>query len=161
MSLSERQARKNLIDPALSAAGWQVVPYERWKEGDRTPADAVEEYPTDSGPGDYLLFLDGTPVADVEAKKPSVDPQEVIGQAKRYSRTLAESPFQFGEHRIPFVYATNGYQIYTADLRSSLITQREVARFHTPDALRERLARDADAQEFPRNRHRRHDSKPR
>src|SRR3972149_2259673 len=142
---SERETRKTLIDPQLAAADWRVVPYDRWLSGDRTPADAVEEFPTDSGPGDYLLFLDGKPVADVEAKKPSVDAQEVIGQAKRYSRTLADSPFQFGEHRIPFVYATNGYQIYTADLRSSLITQREVTRFHTPAALRERLSRDSGA----------------
>jgi hypothetical protein len=31
--------------------------------GDRTAADAVEEHPTDSGPGEYLLYLDGRPVA--------------------------------------------------------------------------------------------------
>jgi type I restriction enzyme R subunit len=142
---SERETRKLLIDPRLQADGWRVVSYERWLAGDRTAADAVEEHPTDSGPGDYLLYLDGRPVADVEAKKPQVGPQEVIGQAKRYSRTLAESPFRFGDARIPFVYSTNGYLIYHADLRPSLITQREVARFHTPQALRERLSRDGAA----------------
>ncbi len=145
---SEHETRKLLIDPRLEADGWRVVPYARWLAGDRTAADAVEEHPTDSGPGDYLLYLDGRPVADVEAKKPGVGPQEVIGQAKRYGRTLAESPFRFGETRIPFVYSTNGYLIYHADLRSSLVTQREVARFHTPQALRERLSRDAAASDL-------------
>ncbi len=145
MALTERQTRKQLIDPQLASAGWRVVPYERWLSGDRTPADAVEEHPTDSGPGDYLLYLDGRPVADVEAKKAEVSPQEVIGQAKRYSRTLASSPFQFGESRIPFVYSTNGYLIYHADLRSALVMQREVAAFHTPQALRERLSHDFEA----------------
>jgi type I restriction enzyme R subunit len=145
MTLSESQTRKQLIDPRLRADGWRVVSYEGWLAGDRTAADAVEEHPTDSGPGDYLLYLDGRPVADVEAKKVEVNPQEVIGQAKRYSRTLADSPFHFGEARIPFVYSTNGYLIYHADLRSSLVAQREVARFHTPQALRERLARDEAA----------------
>ena len=145
---SERETRKLLIDPRLRADGWRVVPYARWLAGDRTAADAVEEHPTDSGPGDYLLYLDGRPVADVEAKKPEVGPQEVIGQAKRYSRTLADSPFRFGDARIPFVYSTNGYLIYHADLRSSLVTQREVARFHTPQALRERLSRDGAASDL-------------
>jgi type I restriction enzyme R subunit len=71
--------------------------------------------------------------------------QPVIGQAKRYSRTLADSPFRFGEARIPFVYSTNGYLVYHADLRPSLVTQREVARFHTPAALREGLSPDFPA----------------
>ena len=142
---SERDTRRLLIDPRLQADGWRVVPYARWLAGDRTAADAVEEHPTDSGPGDYLIYLDGRPVADVEAKKPEVGPQEVIGQAKRYSRTLADSPFRFGEARIPFVYSTNGHLIYHADLRPSLVTQREVARFHTPQALRERLSHDFGA----------------
>ncbi|MCL4465478.1 MAG: DEAD/DEAH box helicase family protein [Chloroflexi bacterium] len=142
---SERETRKQLIDPRLQADGWRVVPYERWLAGDRTAADAVEEHPTDSGPGDYLLYLDGRPVADVEAKKVEVSPQEVIGQAKRYSRTLSDSPFRFGDARIPFVYSTNGYLIYHADLRSSLFPQREIVRFHTPQALRERLYHDFGA----------------
>jgi len=142
---SERETRKLLIDPRLQADGWRVVSYARWLAGDRTAADAVEEHPTDSGPGDYLLYLDGRPVADIEAKSPEVSPQEVIGQAKRYSRTLADSPFCFGEARIPFVYSTNGYLVYHADLRPSLVTQREVARFHTPAALRERLSQDFPA----------------
>ena len=142
---SERETRRLLIDPRLRADGWRVVSYERWLAGDRTTADAVEEHPTDSGPGDYLLYLDGRPVADVEAKKPEVGPQEVIGQAKRYSRTLSDSPFHFGEARIPFVYSTNGYLVYHADLRPSLVAQREVARFHTPAALRERLSHDFPA----------------
>ena len=142
---SERETRRLLIDPRLRADGWRVVSYARWLAGDRTTADAVEEHPTDSGPGDYLLYLDGRPVADVEAKKPEVGPQEVIGQAKRYSRTLSDSPFHFGEARIPFVYSTNGYLVYHADLRPSLVAQREVARFHTPAALRERLSHDFPA----------------
>src|SRR3990172_11457452 len=138
--MDERTTRKQWIDRALTDAGWRVVNYARWLAGNRTPADAVEEFPTDSGPGDYLLYLDGQPVADVEAKKPEVGPQEVIGQARRYSRTLADSPFRFGDARIPFVYSTNGYLIYHADLRPSLVTQREIESFHTPQALRERLS---------------------
>ena len=70
---SESTTRKKRIDQALARDGWRVVLYSRWLAGDRTAADAVAEFPTDSGPADYLLHLDGQPVADVEAKKISVD----------------------------------------------------------------------------------------
>ncbi|HLE30492.1 MAG TPA: DEAD/DEAH box helicase family protein [Anaerolineales bacterium] len=143
--MDERTTRKKLIDAALTAAGWRVAPYARWQAGDRTSADAVEEFPTDSGPGDYLLYLDGRPVADIEAKKLEVGPQNVVEQAKRYARTLADSPFHFGAYRLPFVYATNGALIYTCDLRDTLTQTRQITRFHTPDALREFLARDLGA----------------
>ncbi len=124
-----------------------VVRYESWLAGNRTAADAIEEFPTDSGPGDYLLYLDGQPVADVEAKKLEVGPQNVVEQAKRYARSLANSPFHFGPqgYRLPFVYATNGELIYTCDLRDTLAQTRQIARFHTPDALREFLSRDFSA----------------
>jgi type I restriction enzyme, R subunit len=137
----ERLARDK-IDEWLKDAGWRVVSYTRWQAGDRTAADAVEEYPTDRGPSDYLLTLDGKPVADVEAKKLEVSPENVVEQAKRYSRALHESPFHFGEFRIPFVYSTNGELIYTSDLRDPLHYTRQITRLHTPDALREFLARD-------------------
>lgn len=120
-----------------------MLPYAQWLAGNRTSADAVEEYPTDSGPADYLLHLDGQPVADVEAKKLSVDPRNVIEQAKRYSRALAGAQgLRFGEYHIPFAYSTNGELIYTCDLRGTLLQTREITRFHTPDALREALAAD-------------------
>ncbi len=142
---SERLTRRKLIDRALTDVGWRVVSLAHWQAGDRTAADAVEEYPTDSGPADYLLFLDGKPVADVEAKKLEVGPQNVVEQAKRYARTLADSPYRFGEFRIPFVYSTNGELIYTCDLRDPLARTRQITRFHTPDALREFLSRDLSA----------------
>lgn len=143
--MNEQTTRKKLIDAALTSAGWRIVSYELWQAGNRTAADAVEEFPTDSGPGDYLLYLDGQPVADVEAKKLEVGPQNVIQQAKRYARALADSPFRFGEYRLPFIYATNGKLIYTSDLRDSLTQTREITCFHTPDALREFLAHDLSA----------------
>jgi type I site-specific restriction endonuclease len=37
---------------------------------------------------------------------------------------LPNSPHVYGDFRIPFVYATNGSQIYTCDLRDALASQR-------------------------------------
>ena len=85
-SPSEKSVGKQEIDRALQTASWRVVSYTRWSKGDRTAADTIEEYPTDSGPGDYLLMLDGKPVADVEAKKHEVSSENAVEQAKRCAR---------------------------------------------------------------------------
>ena len=59
MHLSESAVRKQLVDKALSAAGWRVVNYARWQSGHRTAAAAVQEFPTDSGPGECCSWWIG------------------------------------------------------------------------------------------------------
>jgi len=91
MSLNEEQTRKQYIDIALKRSGWnKIIPF---KEGVFYKDEAVEEYPTDSGPADYVLFCDGKPLAIVEGKKVAVNPQNVLQQAQRYARTFQNSPF--------------------------------------------------------------------
>ena len=51
---------------------------------------AVEEYPTDNGPADYALFVKGKLFGIIEAKKVTVAPQNVLEQAKRYSRGVTD-----------------------------------------------------------------------
>ncbi|MGB8644628.1 MAG: type I restriction-modification enzyme R subunit C-terminal domain-containing protein [Anaerolineae bacterium] len=140
MTLSEHATRKRLIDQALMAAGWgPIIAYQG-----RSPRGLIvyEEYPTANGPADYILFENGLPIAIVEAKKLAVGPQNVLQQAQRYARGVVDSPFQYGEYRVPFIYSTNGEKIWFQDLRDPHSRSREVRRFHTPAALRELLARD-------------------
>jgi len=142
MPMSEAQTRKKYIDEALRRSGWnKIVPFE---EGTSYTNEAVEEYPTTSGPADYVLFCNGQPVAIVEGKKVAVGPQNVLQQAQRYARTFPNSPFSFGEYKIPFAFSTNGTIIWFQDLRHPLNRSREIAEFHTPLALREFLARNED-----------------
>ena len=70
----------------------------------------TEEHETAHGPADYALFLDGKPVAIVEAKKTAVDSQNVLNQAERYARGITPSPYNFDWIRVPFLYSTNGEQ---------------------------------------------------
>jgi type I site-specific restriction endonuclease len=97
---SEHRTRKQIIDGRLAADGWHVVCHNRWAAGDRTPSNAFEELTPDAGRGDYLLFLDNQLVADVEARRPEVHPENVIEQAKRYCPALEGSPFRSGAFRI-------------------------------------------------------------
>src|SRR5947208_1425520 len=104
----EYQTRRQRIDPLLEAQGWTIVPFDPARPVSAYTRHAVTEYPTAAGPADYALFVTGRPLGIVEAKKVSLGPQNVLTQAERYGRTLADSPFNFHGHRVPFLYSTNG-----------------------------------------------------
>jgi type I restriction enzyme R subunit len=144
LNASELRTRKQLIDPRLRAAGWEIVPFEPARPLSVLSHHAVEEYPTANGPADYALFLDGQLVGVVEAKRRSVDPHGVLVQAERYAQGISDAAHNFRGFRVPFLNATNGELVLYHDVRHPLEVSRTVAGFHTPDALRELLARDFD-----------------
>jgi type I restriction enzyme R subunit len=63
----EEGARQNL-DKQLTQSGWIV---QRYKNINLSAGlgIAVCEYPTESSPADYILFIDRKPVGVIEAKK--------------------------------------------------------------------------------------------
>lgn len=140
--LNEAQTRKQLIDPMLVAAGWDVVSYDGAKELKDYNNCAIEEYPTKFGPADYALCIDGQILGIVEAKKPTLASQNVLTQAERYSRGLSGNPFNFSGFHVPFLYSTNGKEIWYHDIRHALSRSRKISDFHTPEALVEQLNYD-------------------
>ncbi len=144
-SESERVTRKKRIDPQLKAAGWVISPYQTGMDLSRCNRYALEEFPTENGPADYALCLDGKIVAVIEAKKVTLGPQNVLTQAERYATGISGGPFNYSGFRVPFIYSTNGEIIWYHDLRNPLNRSRTVAKFHTPDALAERLKEKFEA----------------
>jgi len=137
---NEYKTRKEYIDKLLISSKWDpIVPYVEGKQYDHA---SVEEYPTESGPSDYMLFHQSRALAAVEGKKVAIGPQNVLQQAQRYARGFQEGRFSFREFRLPFIYSTNGKIIWFQDLRHPLNRSREISKIHTPNALEEFLARD-------------------
>ena len=111
-----------LIDDQLRSAGWLVdSAVLRHATGVRPQpgqAIAIAEWPTDSGPVDYALFIEGRCVGVIEAKRGVKDVPGRLGQAKRYARGIqltpdeaqAGSPWANGLElfRAPFLFVTNG-----------------------------------------------------
>lgn len=142
VSESERATRRNRIDPKLHAAGWPVVDIARPAQ----PA-AVAEYMTLAGPADYALVTpDGAVRGVVEAKRTSFGAQGVLPQAERYARAVNQQPRYQDQFGVPFLYASNGTQVWFHDVRNERNRSRPVSGFHTPDALEELLERDVDAE---------------
>lgn len=142
---SEWLTRKRLIDPRLKAAGWRVVPFDEASPLSAYDRCAIKEYPTDHGPADYALCVAGEVLGVVEAKKLTLGPQGVLPQAERYSRGIKTKPTNFRGYGAPFLYSTNGEVIWHHDIRHALSRSYQIAHFHTPDALADRLTQDFDA----------------
>ncbi len=144
-SNSEWLTRKLLIDGKLKAAGWRVVPFVPEKSLDSYAKCAIEEFPTASGPADYALCLGGQIVGIVEAKKLTLGPQNVLSQAERYSKGFPQPALQAGDFGVPLLYSTNGEVIWYHDVRDPFNRSRQIADFHTPEAVAEIIGFDFNA----------------
>lgn len=140
---SEYLTRKQIVDAKLRTAGWTVVAFDSNRPLAAYDRCAIEEFPTENGPADYALCVDGQIIGVVEAKKLTLGPQEVLPQAERYSRGLTQSSFDFDGFHVPFLYSTNGEIVWHRDVRNVLNRSCQIAAFHTPDALKEFLSRGA------------------
>ena len=83
---SEKITRKKRIDQQLKAAGWSITPYHLGLNTSMLSKHAIEEYPTENGPADYALFVNGNLLGIIEAKKYGIGAQNVLEQAKRYAK---------------------------------------------------------------------------
>ncbi len=136
---SEALTRKYKIDKLLVAAGWKIVPYKEGQSPHSYNNCAVTEYPTSSGPADYVLILEEEPLAIIEAKKGVVGVYNVLEQAKRYAKGI-KSSFRFGEYNVPFIYSSDGEEIFFQDLRVKNSYSRKISKFHIVNALTEMLS---------------------
>lgn len=135
--LSEFQTRKVYIDVDLKLMGWKFSGPD---------ADVREEYPVEGMAGvvgqmgycDYVLFgKDGLPLAVVEAKRTSKDPNIGRKQAVLYADCLER---KFG--RRPMIFTTNGFETYSWDDQTG--PQRKVSGIFSKDDLQRLMNRRAE-----------------
>lgn len=96
---------------------------------------AIEELQTANGPADYALVVNGKLLGIVEAKKLEVGAQNVLEQAKRYSKGAYKTVGEWSEYKVPFLYSSNGELIYYLDVRANKNLSRQIFGFHSPEAI--------------------------
>ncbi|MBD2436580.1 type I restriction-modification enzyme R subunit C-terminal domain-containing protein [Nostoc sp. FACHB-110] len=144
---SEWKTRKDRIDKKLRSLNpsWTIIKYTNTLDTTLLQRHAVEEYPTASGPADYALFVNGQLLGIIEAKKVAIGAQNVLEQAKRYSRGALNGTGNWRDYRVPFLYSTNGEVIYFLDVRAEQNISRKISNFHTADALTELFEKNSAA----------------
>ncbi len=139
--ISEFQTRKRYIDVDMKAMGWKFTGAD---------ADVQEEYPVEDmagvagqmGYADYVLFgRDGLPLAVVEAKRSSKDPNTGRRQAVLYADGLER---KFG--RRPMMFTTNGFETYFWDDQNG--PQRRVSGIFGKGDLQKLMNRRAGRQDL-------------
>ena len=132
--LSEFATRKRFIDVDLREMGWKFTGVD---------ADVQVEYEVDGmagnagqkGYADYVLFgKDGLPLAVVEAKRASKDPNNGWKQAVLYADCLER---KFG--RRPMIFITNGFETYYWDDQTS--PKRQVSGIFSKNDLQKLMNR--------------------
>ena len=140
----EWQTRRDRINKKLMASNpaWQIIKHHEGLDTSSLHHHAVEEYPTATGPADYALFVKGKLLGIIEAKRVKVGPQNVLEQAKRYSKGAFDGSGNWHGYRVPFLYASNGEVIWHIDVRNEKNISRQIANFHTADAIEEFFEND-------------------
>ncbi len=158
----DEDATRAIIDGQLRAAGWLAdsvnLHYAKGTRPEKNKNIAIAQWPTASGPADYVLFVGLMPVATVEAKRKNVDVSSALQQAKRYAKDFELSDAvqtpggPWGEYKIPLVFSSNGRpylrQLATrsgtwmCDLRSPHNLGRALDGWYTPEGIAALLKRD-------------------
>jgi type I restriction enzyme R subunit len=144
----EAKARQQ-IDQRLAQAGWII---QDLKELDLSAGlgIAVREYPTDTGPADYVLFVDRQACGVIEAKKDTAGENltQVEFQTERYA--TANLKWRTDQAPLRFLFEATGQVIRFTDNADPAPRSRELFHFFQPgqlaqwraqpDSLRQRLA---------------------
>lgn len=140
----EWQTRRDRINKKLRALNpaWTIIKYNDSLDTANLACHAVEEYLTANGPADYALFVKGKLLGIIEAKKVGIGAYNALEQAKRYAQGCEQIIGNWRGYKVPFLYSTNGEQIYCLDVRDEINLSRQIANFHTADALAEMINND-------------------
>lgn len=130
------------IDQKLLQAGWLV---QDMKNANLSAGMgiAIREYPTNTGPADYVLFINRKPVGVIEAKRDEAAENITVveSQTKRYGTSglkhLADGI------SLPFGFESTGQITRFTDSRDPAPRSRELFHFYRPAHLAA-LLRDAD-----------------
>ncbi len=139
--MSPEEKARLIIDEKLEAAGYVVQDVKEFNPHANIGV-VVREWQTDSGPCDYLIFIDGQPCGLIEAKAHDKGEQltSVAEQTKRY----AESEFKFVPDNIDIRFAYEATDVLTrfCDYHDKDYRSREVFSFHQPEQLQSWLAEE-------------------
>lgn len=107
LNQNPEQIARDRIDTMLHEAGWVVQPKKGldWSAGRGL---AVQEYQTDVGPADYVLFVDRKAVGVIEAKKETEGHRLTSHEAQTMGYATAKLKWINNQEPLPFLFESTG-----------------------------------------------------
>ena len=142
MPITPEDRARQAIDRLLTDADWTVQDRKSANLG-AARGIAVREFPLKTGHGeaDYLLFVDGSPVGVVEAKREGSTLTGVELQSTKYSEGVPDA-IQAPRKPLPFLYESTGVETRFTNLLEPEARSREIFSFHRPETLSEWLTQE-------------------
>ena len=136
LNRTPEQIARDTIDAKLKQAGWCVQSMRQIDLRAGTGI-AVREYPTDVGPADYVLFIDGRAVGVIEAKREEWGHK--ITDVERQSGAYAAATLKWvtNSEPLPFVYESTGVVTRFTNRHDPVPRSREVFSFPRPETIQE------------------------
>jgi len=99
---------------------------------------------TDTGPADYMLFVDGKACGILEAKREGADLGGVAEQSARYATSHTQHIVRWvpEDQPLPFLFEATNHEIRFRDERDPHPRSRYVFHFHRPETLKVWLEED-------------------
>ncbi len=134
----EAQARQQ-IDRKLEQAGWVIQDMKQLNLSAGLGV-AVREYPTDTGPADYVLFVDRVACGVIEAKKDAAG--ENLTATERQTERYAHATLKWRQDSQPlrFLFEATGQLVRFTDGADPAPRSRELFHFFRPQQLKAWLA---------------------
>ncbi|MDA8430200.1 MAG: DEAD/DEAH box helicase family protein, partial [Geobacteraceae bacterium] len=133
------QLARDHIDDLLRQAGWKVQSRKKIDLNDGI-GQAVCEYPTDTGPADYVLFVNKKAVGVIEAKREEEGHRLTTHEAQTEDYAAAKLKWVNNKVTLPFLYESTGIITQFTDQRDPKPRSNEVFSFHRPETLGEWLS---------------------
>ncbi len=127
------------IDQWFADAGWKVINREDY-EPTCTAVAIREGLLKGNLEADYFLFINGRAVGVLEAKREETDAfaSKVCGQATLYAKSVPNI-YQVYQKPLPFIFTSNGKELYFCDFRESDSYFRQIMTIPTPHELVKKL----------------------
>ena len=127
------------IDQWFADAGWEVVDREDY-EPTCTAVAIREGLLKGNLEADYFLFVNGKAVGVLEAKREEADAfaSKVCDQAILYARSVPNI-YQAYQKPLPFIFTSNGKELYFCDFREQNSYFRQIMAIPTPHELVKKL----------------------
>lgn len=133
----ETKARQE-IDKHLEQAGWRVQDMRQLNLG-ASLGVAVREFPTDTGPADYVLFVNRVAVGVIEAKRNEAGVNMTTHEVQTERYASANLKWRKDNTPLPFLFEATGEIIRFTDGRDPAPRSREIFHFFKPETLAEWL----------------------
>ena len=137
--MTPEEIARQKIDQLFVDAGWKVINREDYEP--TSSAVAIREGLLKGNlEADYFLFINGKAVGVLEAKRAEIDASsgKVCDQAILYAKSVPNI-YQTYQKPLPFIFTSNGKELYYCDFREQDPYFRQIVSIPTPYEMARRL----------------------